>query len=195
MGFALDFDIRNDPAEDFNMPQPIHFRENASGFRSFPKVVLERPDLAALLGAIAAEWGYIDRALVSIYEIALGDHEPFGHGVNAVHQEVFETLIAINTRLEIISRVLKARVPEPVPSRFSDLCIVLRARAGERARYVHANWSISEDFPDDLIVTGRDGNFRYQRHDFEQVLERTVDIRTKIHGFIIEVAHAPRLEP
>ena len=177
------------------MPQPIPFKQDAQGFRSFPKVLLERQRLAALIGTIAAEWGYIDHMLVQIYDAALSHPGGMYRSVNPVNVAVFETLGALGPRLDIIERVLKMRAPKLIADKFVQMRKDIRKSAGERAFYVHANWSISDDFPNDLIITSGQGNVRYQEHDFLQALDRMVAMRLTIHHFYMEVQASTKPEP
>ena len=73
---------------------------------------------------------------------------------------VFGTLGALGPRLDIIERVLKMRAPKPISDKFVEMRKGIRNSAGERAFYVHANWSISDDFPNDLVITSGQGIVR-----------------------------------
>ena len=177
------------------MPQPVPFKQDAQGFRSFPRVLLERQRLAALIGAIAAEWGYIDHMLVQIFDAAVSHPGGKYRHVNPVNVAVFETLGALRPKLDIIERVLRMRVPKPIADKFVQMRKDIRKSAGERAFYVHASWSISDDFPNDLIITSGQGNVRYQEHDFLQTLDRMVAMRLTVHNFYMGVQASIKLEP
>jgi hypothetical protein len=174
------------------MPQPIPHRADIKPFNNRPRIILERPKLAALIGAIAAEWGTIDDCLVGIYDTAVSHPGGVARAVNPVNVAVFEELGALNPRLDIIETVLKMRLPS-LSEKFAGLRKALRKSAGERAKFVHQNWSVSDDFPDDLCVARGDGNVRYQEYDFTQALDRAVEMRKQVQDFLVESAHAPRV--
>jgi hypothetical protein len=173
------------------MPQPIPFRQGAAGIVSTPQCILQRLKLAALIGALGAEWGEVDQMLVWTYDALISHDGGVVRAANPVNIAVFETLGALNSRLDIIQSVIKIRTPS-LFEEFIPLRKFIRDRAGERGKYVHGHWAISDDFPDDLIVTSGAGNVRYQEHDFKQALDRATEVRVKVLDFHIRACYAPR---
>ncbi len=170
------------------MPQPIH--KPGMAYRASPQHLLERPKLAALIGTIAAEWGYIDRSLITLFERA-NSSTPYKDEVAVT---VFDALSNLSLRLDLMEKILKLRVSADLVCEFQGLRIEIGKRSRERNMVVHASWSITDDLPDDLVsidnVTGV--ATRYTEHDLKQTLDRITMVRNKLNDYVVRVANAPK---
>jgi hypothetical protein len=88
------------------MPQPIKTVRGLAA-RGGPKIILERPKLAALLGAISAEWGDVDTLFSSIFNlITFAKFIPMGaHSRSALSSAIFEqSFVSYSSKIEVIKR-------------------------------------------------------------------------------------------
>lgn len=177
------------------MPQPVRVIQGTATAK--PKVVLDRPKLAALIGALAAEWGFIDRTLADTFNlIGFAKPVPVGaHATDPLAAAVFDALISLPTRLAALQAVVKLRLPDAEVEDFEKIAKELRRRAIERAEYIHSSWNISSDYPDDLIVIQPDGTWvRYTEKCFHAALDRTLAIRGRLIDFCVRTAGMPKKE-
>lgn len=170
------------------MPQPV--RKKGFACHAYPKCVLERPKLAALIGTIAAEWGYIDECLVHLYERSITDTLY----TDAVAVAVFETLSSLHLKTQLIAKVLKMRLPAAIATEFeTTITPSLRNAARERAEILHGAWSVSDHYPDDLILKTSEGPFmRYTEKDLAAVLDRIIPVRNATNNFLVKAANTPK---
>ena len=67
----------------------------------------------------------------------------------------------------------------------------LNKRSRERNGVVHGKWSISDEYPDDLILTKTDGSdHRYSTSDLDGILNRITAMRIGTHEFLVDVLRA-----
>jgi hypothetical protein len=175
------------------MPQPI--RTSGGAYRGFPKHLLERPMIAALIGTIACEWAYVEHTLRATFDIAHSPEAGMGVSSNPVAIAIFETIVAFPPKLDLIERVLRLCVPT-VAEEFKELRPDLRKAYGVRNLAVHTFWQLSDAHPDDVIMLEIDGKaVCYAEKDFANLLDRIVPVRNRLHDFHIAVAHAPKIKP
>lgn len=178
------------------MPQPIKTIQGLTA-RGGSKVILERPKLAALLGAISAEWGDIDNLFSDIFNlITFAKFIPIGaHSRSALSSAVFDqSFTSYIAKIEVIKRVLDIRYSKSVLDEFNKLSIDLRAKAKERNKLVHGAWQVCDKYPADLIQIRDQTWIRYTERDFNDVLERSVLIRNALNDFFIKLSHQKRFE-
>ena len=76
------------------------------------KFILERPKLAALLGAVAAEWASLESGILDVYSFLMGVSLPRPPGPEVVsHQaafQVFDTLETLHLRLELLRKLAQS---------------------------------------------------------------------------------------
>ena len=170
------------------MPQPI--RKKGLACHAYPKCLLQRPKLAALIGTIAAEWGFIEECLVDTYERAITDkmHR------DAVAVAVFETMSSLHLKTQVIAKVLRMRISADIGDEFeTTLAPLLREAAKERADILHGSWQISDDYPNDLIFKESSGRLmRYTEKDLTMILDRIIPVRNAANDFAIKIHHAPK---
>ena len=176
------------------MPQPIKPKAGASAF-SAPECLLQRPKLAALIGTIVAEWAFIDRTLAFIFNVTTSDHPLPNqyHQIDPVAAAVFDTLVTFPAKIAVVKSVLNLRASDELKEEFEEICAEIRNRSKERNTVVHASWSISDQYPDDLITFKTDGSWiKYTEKDLLDILARTIEIRNKANDFSISIANSQK---
>ncbi|QFY61556.1 hypothetical protein FZ934_14800 [Rhizobium grahamii] len=165
-------------------------------FRGYPKVLLDRPKLAALIGAMAANWGEIDETIKFLFGAAAhSDHQNGGLTIDPIAGVVFGSIehLGLATRLDVIKAIIPCRLGREYVAEFSDIAAEIRKRNPERNDVIHASWNICDEYPDDLILL-RDGQpYRYTFADLNDRLERAVATRNRLWDFAIKVANAPKI--
>ena len=171
------------------MPQPIC--KPGMSYRSYPCHLLDRPQCAILIGAVAGEWGAIDGILAHIYGIISGGSDiiPVGViGIDEMAREALGSVPALQLRLKLVRLALKQTMPEEIATQFNDIAGEIQNRSGERTNIIHGNWFVSEDMPESLALTQNDGtHIEYTETDFRDSLARISETRRKFHRFSIVV--------
>ncbi len=132
-----------------------------------PRVILERPQLAALLGAVAAEWSRLGHDVTFLYANLMGGYLPTLEGfvppLHPVALRVFDTLETQYHRLQLLEKLAKWVVrDESLLSDLVDTVIsAIRSAAKLRNTLVHANWGIAGEYPDGLINNPIFGTISY----------------------------------
>ena len=178
------------------MPQPIRVLVGLSA-RGGPKIILERPKLAALLGAISAEWGDIDTIFSCIFNlITFAKFIPIGaHSRSAFSSAVFEqSFTSYKSKIEVIKRIIKLRYSKDILNEFERLTTVLLDKAPQRNKLIHCTWQICDDYPEDLIQIPNQKWMRYTERDFNDTLNQSVQIRNDLNDFFVKLSHSQRLE-
>lgn len=177
------------------MPQPIKTVRGLAA-RGGPKIILERPKLAALLGAISAEWGDVDTLFSSIFNlIAFAKFIPIGaHSRSALSSAIFDkSFTSYISKIEVIKRLLKIRYSKNILVEFEKLTNDLRKKATARNTLIHCTWQICDKYPEDLIQIKDQIWIRYTERDFNDILDRSIEIRNALNDFFINLSHSKRL--
>ena len=178
------------------MPQPIKAVQGLSA-RGGPKIILERPKLAALLGAISAEWGDIDTLFSDIFNlITFAKFIPIGaHSRSALSSAVFDqSFTSYKSKIEVIKRIIKLRYSKNILDEFEKLTTDIRKKAKQRNELIHCTWQVCDKYPEDLIQIPNQRWIRYTERDFNSTLNRSVLIRNALNDFFIKLSHSQRLE-
>lgn len=137
------------------MPQPI---SKSNGWSSLPLVLLERPDHAALIGAIAAEWTQVERMLVRLLAGAFGrgrrysDSDTVYGAPNPIAQAAMEASETIRTKIRLLDLSLGKMVKSTsIEAAWNDARADLIARAKERNIVVHGVWLVNSSEPDLIL--------------------------------------------
>lgn len=175
------------------MPNPVKLPVGSTT-KSGPKIVLERPDLAKLIGAIAAEWGSIDALLESIFNSAsLAKRTPHGQIDSELATLIFEELTTYRAKTSLIGRILTMRYDSDLLDEFRLIEKSLNKKASERAKIIHASWYICEKYPNDLLsLRSFNDWFLYTEKDFLEALDRAVEVERRLVDFSLMVASAER---
>lgn len=177
------------------MPHPIKSLKGRAA-RGGPKIILERPELAKLMGAIAAEWGSIDNILASIFNVVtLAKYIPEGaHSRSELACEIFQNFISIRSRTDLIAQMIKLRLDEDIQKEFASLTKSMTKKIKERNNLVHTEWQVCGDFPNDLIKTTSKEWLRFTENDLTEMLEQHSNMRNQMQDFFIKVSHAKKKE-
>lgn len=162
------------------MPQPISPTSSSVPL----KVVLNRANLAAYIGAIAAEWTHVEDQLMHLLATAFGSsargvNGEFGINLNWIAKAAIEETETIRVRLKIMDVTLGALVKgKSVEAEWGSLRNNLQKRSTERNRIVHGQWALSDEYPDALLLRAKDEQtLLYKERDFSEILDRIVSVR------------------
>ncbi|MER8431372.1 hypothetical protein [Mesorhizobium caraganae] len=175
------------------MPHPIN---NPVGLaaRGGPRIVLERPALAMLIGAIAAEWGEIDAMLGEIFNfVSLSKPSPSGGSKSELAGVIFDSLVSFQVRTEVIASVMRLRMQKDIQDEFSGLVKKIRSRTKARNTLVHSAWQVCDAYPKDLIRIVDGAWIRYTESNLKHDLDVSVALRNEVNDFTIKVAFAPKV--
>lgn len=175
------------------MPHPV---KDPTGLvaRGGPGTLMERPQLAAYIGAVAAEWGSIDNLLKEIFNsITLA--KPIKGGaqrVSILADTIFSNFVTYHSRIQTIESVMKLRMASDICEEFDKLGNQTRRQSSIRNNLVHIEWQVCDAFPDDLITIKDEKWIRYTEPDLLHILNLSVDLRNLVSDFSIKVFHAPK---
>ena len=133
------------------MPQPLPVGKTVG---SGPNRILERPELAALVGNVCANWSLIENDMVLLYGLLMGTYLPraeipgmeFGPPTHPVAYQVFDALIAFPQRLSLLQHLARWRaLPEEAQQLDGPLGRRIRDRYRDRSKVAHAQWGICND--------------------------------------------------
>lgn len=174
------------------MPQPCDPQR-----RLFPsKLTLLRPGCAAQLSAAVVEWAHVERVLSRMLRTAMGpqgiESVPGTAGLGSwVASGVMSTLDSTHAKLLVIQAVLVPLLPEGLAQLWTDLEKEYRACAKQRNLIAHTAWTISDEFPDDLIREDSKGRIsRYTARDFSEVGDRISELRKSLERFLSDLVAA-----
>jgi hypothetical protein len=148
--------------------------------------VLERPQLAALLGAISAEWAAMEGDLVEIYATVMGYGyiripKTLEEGMIPYHPvalQIFEAVETRHHRILLLSRLIKWIFPEFVDEFKDKIIPAINLAAKSRNKFEHARWGLCDKYPNALIHVPILGKFvAYYESDFNESLDRIVNAR------------------
>ncbi|MEP0546007.1 MAG: hypothetical protein ABJF88_03680 [Rhodothermales bacterium] len=152
-----------------------------------PRMILQRPQMAALLGTVAAEWSLLERWITSLYAYLMGVYLPRTPGffppVHPVALQVFDTLQTLHLRLELLTKLadwvvkddgLREELKGPVVAS-------IRRAAKDRNKWVHAQWGIAPEYPDSLIFMPTFGHqLVVSESDLNEAIDRIIGARDVI---------------
>lgn len=165
------------------MPQP--FRGDSC--RGGPNLVLERPELAAHIGNVVANWVLLEGDLTDFYAFLMGTYLPNEAGwappTHPVASQVFAVVQSFNARLKLVDELCQWRGGKEEAEAFSELVPRIRHVAGARATVAHAQWMISDRHPRALILRRRPPQVWVKR-DFENVSRRILETRASLNRII-----------
>lgn len=165
------------------MPQPLKV---GSTVQCGPNRVLKRPDLAAEIGNVCANWSLVERELMTLYGLLMGDYFPrlagAGPLTHPIAYQVFDTLNAFNSKVALLVKLLAWRASEAEVKKFRDeIWPRLRKRYDERSVIAHGVWSTCDDYPDALILVPIYGHqMIWKKSDFQAVSRRILEERKRL---------------
>lgn len=158
--------------------------------------LLNRPNLAALIGCIVAEWAQVEDSLAACYGYLLssGWRGPTGVritqdaigtdgktiSVNLVNladlapaHQVFEILESIRTKMELLERLTETQAPDLLAHWRLTVSPKIRVASKARNAVAHSRWAIRSDIPDALLMMPSSLDpfgdiLAYRESDFEE---------------------------
>src|SRR5262245_24659116 len=93
------------------MPKPIH--EGFSFVAGYhPRMLIQdRPEHAARIGLVAAEWAALENELIQVFEFSIFSMTDEKYG-GIVARTALENIDSLRARLDVIEALLERRVPE-----------------------------------------------------------------------------------
>lgn len=142
-----------------------------------PRVLLQRPELAALIGCICADWAYVEDSLAAFYGHLMGVYLPeypgFEPPSHPVALQVMDELQSVHAKVSLVKK-LAGWIIKDENLKLETFSVLDKLRkAGEgRNMVAHGVWGICKTEPDALILISRvKGELVYKKQDFERVLE------------------------
>jgi hypothetical protein len=155
-------------------------------FTSGPGVLLERPELAALVGSICADWTSVENGLASFYGHLMGvylpsdpEYEPAFHPIAL---QVFDEVQTIHSRVQLVKKLAEWVIKDDDLKKDTLSVLDKTKNAGKgRNTVAHAVWGICKEEPEALIMTPNFGhNLIYKKHDFETIAASIKDSKSEI---------------
>lgn len=143
-----------------------------------PRMLLQRPNLAAMIGCVCAEWAYVENSLVMFYAHLMGvylpGHPEFEPPSHPVAFQVLEELQSINAKVNLVKKLADWIIKNEAQK--ADVLAVLEKlkKSGVGRNLVaHGVWGICESEPDALVLIPIFGQVQiYKIRDFELILEK-----------------------
>lgn len=176
------------------MPQPCDPQRRSLA----PRLALRRPTCCLQIAGVVSEWAHVERTMALMFSCAMGEHVFTSDGqVHAFRDwaavAVMSTLETLHARVQVIRAALLPRLTPQLVQQWEGLEKELRARAKERNTVAHTAWSISDEYPNDLILETREGRvFRYSERDFADILDRMCEARQLTESFLGAIQAAIR---
>ena len=155
-----------------------------------PRVLLERANLAALLGVVSAEWSNLDSHIMFLYALLMGRYLPSPPGftppLHPVALQVFDTLETQRLRLDLLEKLGKWLIKdeELLEELKSKVLPSIKRASKLRNALVHADWGIANEYPEDLILKPTFGHHMvYTEDDFNEAINRILNARDAIVAF------------
>lgn len=175
------------------MPQPF----SARTWTPHPAAVLQRPEHAAFIGAIAAEWTQVEMSLTRLLAGAFGKtlFDDAGEPQDVEHHPValaaMKAAESIRARLRIFELSLTPMLSgTTLQQRWEELQTALKRRARERNKIVHGHWGISDEAPNDLLLLDDGQYYRFTAKDLEEILTRCLETKLSVIGLTRDVMKA-----
>ncbi len=143
-----------------------------------PRTLLQRPELAALIGCACADWAYIESSLTMFYGHLMGVYLPkyseFEPSFHPVALQVLDELQSIHAKVNLVKKLADWVVKDAAQKK--DVLSVLEKlrKSGEGRNLVaHGVWGVCESEPEALILLPTFGHqMIYKKRDFELILEK-----------------------
>lgn len=155
--------------------------------------ILQRPSLAALLGAVAAEWASLESWVMNLYAFLMGVYLPrmpgFEPPIHPVALQVFDTLETQRLRLELLRKLANWIIKDPALLEELDKVVIdsIRKAAKLRNTLVHGQWGIAAEYPDALILLPTFGHqLAYHESDFNEAIDKIIDARKLVGSFHVK---------
>jgi hypothetical protein len=126
-------------------------------------LLVECPDLMALVGLIAAEWAKVEEELAFLYDYLLaqrGEPKEFGHSVDGLGVATLYAVESNRTRESMLLLAVEWRMGLDAVEHFKiNVIAPLNVARKGRNRIAHARMFVSEKYHGALILRARDGEY------------------------------------
>jgi hypothetical protein len=119
-----------------------------------PRLLGQRPNLAALVAETISTWSYAENALGR--SVAA-----MSRGINAAEMEAYIRDWRLAARMKIVRRVAKAELQDPYLPTFLKGLDVIDRFAKRRHAFAHGIWGTVEALPDALLLVDPEHSFRH----------------------------------
>ena len=167
-----------------------------------PRCLLQRPELAALLGVIASEWAALESNLTFLYGSLLGKTMPHDHTngppVHPIGIQIFETLESQHKRITLIEKLTNTLVKDvALLSELTAVVQSIKAAGKQRNKFLHANWGTNDtQYPDAILKINAPGQFDvYEKSDFNEAIDLIITTADAIIKFEFNVIKYFRTTP
>lgn len=156
------------------------------------KLILQRPSLAALLGAVAAEWASLESSVMHLYAFLMGVYLPqappgFEPPSHPVAYQVFDTLPTLHLRLELLRKLAEWFTKDAaLLEELTTTIKAIRKAAELRNKLVHAHWGVTAaaEYNDALILLPIFGDqLAYRESDFNHAIDKIMDAEKAVCFF------------
>src|SRR5262249_48611259 len=153
-------------------------RPDVTRFRAGPKILLDRPRMASLLGVVVSAWSTLEEQMAMLYGHLLGLRLPipvppgYKPPNDPLGRQIFDVLETLRHRLELLEAIAKwtfDRHPALLKRLQGEVFPAIRNAAKLRNAIVHGVWQIADEYPDALIL---DHRLVYEESDFNEAVDR-----------------------
>lgn len=176
------------------MPQPLPVGKTVT---TGPNYILRRAELAAHAANVCANFTLIEKCMVDIYSLVLGETMPFkplavrGPMVHPVGIQIFDSLNSLGARMDLLTKLLSWYAAPKIFADFRDnIALQIFKRFAERSTIAHGNWGVCDDYPDALILLPAFGSQQiWKKRDFEAVSSRILSVNKSLTEIVGQVLH------
>ncbi len=118
-----------------------------------PRLILDQPECAKLVGAITLEWERIRGLLPLIYAMLAVGKRPGSGPTEMIAIRTLESLDSTPLRCRIIRSAAQLRLDPFLYERFASALGRLEQKSGNRNLIVHGTWMESDKYPGKLLLT------------------------------------------
>lgn len=170
------------------------------------RVILDRPKLAALLGAVTNEWSMLEGDVMDLYALLMGAYLPkwksplrqrLDPPKHAVAVQVFDTLENLPNRLKLLEKLAEwtLKKDQSLLSELKPITKLIQKTSRRRSKLVHAVWATADEYPDALIwLSPFERRLAYEASDFNETIDfiiGTIDVVTKFKVKVIAFLGKP----
>jgi len=158
-----------------------------------PGVILKRPELAAQIGSICADWAFIEDNLAGFYSELMGFYLPTTPGFIApshpVGLQIFEEVLTIHSRTRLVYKLAEWVIKEPlILAQTRAVLNKIKKVSKGRNTVAHGVWGITDSEPDALILIPDFGHqMVYKKRDFELISDSIKNVNEEFGKVQLEV--------
>ena len=182
--------------------------EEGTSFSHGPKTVLQRPELAVLIGAIAAEWSLVEFHHAELYALLIGSRlpaipfddrksmasislippsAPIFAPLDDLAIQIFERIPPVQQRIKLVEDLADRQLAQHADA-LAKLKNVIHDKilktSTRRNDIVHGLWGVASAYPNELLlIEPFKPKMVYGKSDFQEVLDRIGKLATLIGAF------------